>query len=102
MVTVRPSFSLTRVRSCVSAQRQRHRRLELAVGQLRHVLRHAGDADVVLDEVVVRSEVRVVDRPVLAVAVERLALEILLAQAVALASPDVRASADDAQCVPAS
>ena len=71
--------------------------MEVAVGQLRHVLGLSRDADVVLDELVVRHEVLVGDRPVLAVAVERLAVQILIAEPVRLPAPDIRAPADDAR-----
>ena len=75
---------------------ERHRRLELAVGQLRVVLDHAGDADIVLDQLVVGDEVLVVERPVGAGAVEGITLQILLREAVAVAAPDVGAPAGDA------
>ena len=71
--------------------------MEAAVRQLGDVLGLSRNADVVLDQVVVRNEILVADRPVLAVAVERLAVQILFAQPVALAAPDVGASADDAR-----
>ncbi len=74
-----------------------HGGMELAVGQLRNVLRLAGDADVVLDQLVVRDQILVAERPVLAVAVEGLALQVLLAEPIALAAPDVGASADHAR-----
>ena len=69
--------------------------MEVAVGQLRDVLRLSRNPDVVLDELVVRHEILVGDRPVLAVAVERLAVQILVAEPVRLAAPDIRAPADD-------
>ena len=75
----------------------RHGGMELAVGQLRHVFGLAGDADVVLDQLVVGHQVLVAERPVLAVAVEGLALQVLLAEPIALAAPDVGASADHAR-----
>ena len=97
IVIVRPSFVLHARAELRLGARHRHRGMELAVGQLGHVLGLALDADVVLDDVVVRREVVVVERPVLAVAVERLALQVLLAEAIALAPPHVGAAADDAQ-----
>src|SRR3954470_10549163 len=57
---------------------ERHSRMKLAVGQLRVVLDHAGDADIVLDQLVVRNEIFVVERPVSPGAIERIALQVLL------------------------
>ena len=74
----------------------RHGGMKLAVGQFRDVLRLAGDADVVLDQLVVGDQILVAERPVLAVPVERLALQVLLAEPIALPAPDVGASADHA------
>jgi hypothetical protein len=68
--------------------------MEAAVGELVHSLRDARDADVVLDEVVVLLEVRVAERPVLAVPVVGRGLEVEVAETVALAAPDVGAAAD--------
>ena len=74
----------------------RHRGMELAVGQFRDVFRLAGDADVVLDQLVVGDQILVAERPVLAVPVKGLALQILLAEPIALPAPDVGAAADHA------
>ena len=87
IVTVRPSASLTRVRSAFSEQVMRHRRLEAAVGQLVDAFSLPADPDVLLDEVVVGREVRVGERPVLAVAVVGRGLEVEVAQPVALRVP---------------
>jgi len=59
----------------------RHRRQEDAVGQIFEVVEVPADTDFALDRVVVRREVRVVDRPVFAGALERPPLEIALAEA---------------------
>src|SRR5262249_16672561 len=60
--------------------RHRHCRMKAAVRQLWHVLGLARDADVIFDELVVRNEILVADRPILAIAVEGLAVKILIAQ----------------------
>ena len=77
--------------------RERHGRLELAVGQVLEAFGHAGDADVFFDDVVVRSDVGVADGPVFAVAVVRGGFEILIAEAEADAAPDVGAAAGHAE-----
>ena len=87
---------LDRVARVLLGAGERHRRQEAAVGELRQVLGQTRDADVVLDEIVVGLEVLVVERPVDAVAVERGALHVLLAEAIALAAPHVGAPAGDA------
>ena len=58
----------------------RNRRKELAVGQVLEAVAVAADTDLALDPVVVRRDVLVVDRPVLAGAVEGAPLEIALAE----------------------
>src|SRR2546427_7172558 len=63
--------------------------LELAVRQVRQVLLDAGDAEVEVDLVVVRLQVRVGDGPVFAVAVVGLGLEVVVGQAEGQAAPDV-------------
>ena len=75
----------------------RHRRMEAAVRQLGHVFGLTRNADIVLDQFVVRNEILVADWPVFTVTVERFAVQVLFAQPVALAAPDVGASADDAR-----
>jgi hypothetical protein len=80
--------------------RHRHRRLELAVGQARQAFGHALDADVLLDQVVIRLDVLVADRPVHAVAIVRGRLEFQIADPQRLAAPDVGAPADQARADP--
>ena len=75
-------------------RRQLERALEQAVGQVRQVLLHARDAEVQVDLVVVRLDVGVGDRPVLAVPVVRLRLEVQIRQAQRQPSPDVRLPAE--------
>ncbi len=70
----------------------RHRRQELAVGQLRHVFGLSADAHIPLDQVVVRHQIVVPERPVGAGAVERVTLQILLAESITLPAPDVGAA----------
>src|SRR5207244_4423958 len=76
---------------------QGHGREVPAVRKLLEPLGEAGDADVVLDEVVVRLEVLVPERPILADAVVEGGLEVGVAEPVALPAPHVRAAARHAQ-----
>jgi len=76
---------------------QSHGRVKLAVRQFVHALGHSGDAHVLFHQVVVGREVRVAERPILAVAVERGRFEVQIAEAIALPSPDHGAAAGHAQ-----
>ncbi len=73
---------------------QRHRRQELAVGKLRDLLARSAHADEVLDAVVVRLQLPVADGPVLTVSVAARRLELVVAEAVALARPAEGLAAD--------
>ncbi len=77
--------------------RERNRWLELAIGKMLQAFGSAGDADVFFDEIVVRFDVFVAQRPVFAVAVEGSGLEIPIAEAQADAAPDVGTAAGHAQ-----
>src|SRR2546427_619811 len=77
--------------------RHPHRRMELAVGQLVHAFRYAGNADVLFDDVVVRGQVLIAERPVFSESVVGGGLEVEVAHAVALPSPDVCPAAGNAQ-----
>ena len=77
--------------------RERHRRLELAVGKMLQPFCHAGDADIFLDQIVVRSEIAVSERPVFVVAILGGRLEIRVAETQTNASPNVRAASCHAQ-----
>src|SRR3989441_1756188 len=74
-----------------------HRGMELAVGQFIDAFGHPGDTDVLFHEVVIRRQVFRAERPVFAVAVEGRGLEVEVAEAVALPTPDHRAPAGHAQ-----
>src|SRR6202045_4292504 len=76
---------------------ERNGRLELAVGEMLEAFGGAGDADVFFDKIVVRLDVFVAERPVFAVAIERGAFEIPIAEAQTNAAPDVSSSARYAQ-----
>ena len=76
------------------------RALEEAVRQVRQPFLVAGDAEVGVDAVVVRLDVGVGDRPVLAVAVVRLRLEVVVGEAQREAPPDVRLAAEHARAHP--
>src|SRR5215471_13413602 len=58
---------------------------------------HSGDADVSLDQVVVRLEILVRKRPVFAVAIVGSGLEVPIAEAQTNAAPNVGAASGDAQ-----
>src|SRR5205823_4310808 len=70
--------------------RHRHRRQEIAVGELIQVLVRAGHADEPLDMRVPRRDILITNRPVVAVSVLRVGLEIEVAPAVDLTSPRQR------------
>ena len=75
--------------------RHPHRWMESAVGHDRiSALVDTGDADVLLDDVVVRREIRVGEWPVDAMAVPARRLEVDVAETVALTTPHVGAPAD--------
>ena len=76
---------------------ERNGRLELAVGEMLEAFGAAGDANVFLDEIVIRFDVFVAKRPVFAVTIERGGFEIPIAEAQADAAPDVGASTRHAQ-----
>src|SRR5690606_239476 len=67
-----------------------HRCQERTVGKLRQAETFARDAGVGLDVIVPRRDVAVADRPVGAVAVPRIGLEVEVAHPVALAAPHYR------------
>jgi len=72
---------------------ERNRRLKLAVGKMLEAFGGAGDADVFFDEIVVRLDVLVSERPILAVAVKGSRLEIPIAKSQAYTAPDVGTAA---------
>src|SRR5260370_39391149 len=76
---------------------ERNGRLELAVGEMLEAFGGAGDPDVFYDEIVVRLDVFVAERPVFAVTIERGGFEIPIAEAQTDAAPDVSSSARHAQ-----
>src|SRR4029079_13960781 len=67
----------------------RHGRLERAVRQPRVALSLSRHADVRLDDVVVRREIGIPDRPVDADAIPRGGLEVEVAEPIALTAPDI-------------
>ncbi len=71
-----------------------HRRLKLAVGELRQAFRLAAHADERLHVVVPGRDIRVADRPIDAMPVLRIRREIDVAPPIALARPHERAPAD--------
>ena len=75
---------------------QRDRRQEHAVGQILEAVEVAADADFPLDRLVVRRDVLVVDRPVLAGAVVGPSLEVALAEPQRDRVPQHRLAADAA------
>ncbi len=77
--------------------RERHGRLELAVGKVFQPFRHAGDANVFLHQIVIGSEIAVSERPIFAVTVLRGGFEIRVAETQTHAPPDVRAAAGHPQ-----
>jgi hypothetical protein len=79
---------------------ERHRRLKLAVGQLRQVLPRALDAGVALDVVVPGGDVGIADRPVDGDTFLRVCLEVEIAPAVTLPPPHQRAATDLIAAIP--
>ena len=77
-----------------------HRTLIDRVRQPRQVFRHAGDAEIAVDLVVVRSDVGVGDRPVHAVAVAARGLEVVVGEAERKAAPHVGPAAEHARAHP--
>src|SRR6266576_3209393 len=73
---------------------QRHRRQKLAGGELREAFGLTAHPDEALDAIVPGRDVRVADRPIDRDAVAHVGLEIEIAPAVDLASPDDRLAAD--------
>src|SRR5581483_2758737 len=71
-----------------------HAGQKVAVGQLRQSFRRAADTDEGFDLVVVRRNLGVADRPIVAVAIVRGGFEIIIRKPVALATPHNRAPAD--------
>ena len=69
--------------------------MKLAVRQLVDALAHSCYADVLLDHVVVRSQVLITQRPVLSIAVIRGSFEVQITEAIALPAPDVGAASGD-------
>jgi hypothetical protein len=76
------------------------RALEETVRQMRQPFLVPGDAEVGVDAVVVRLDVGVGDRPVLAVAVVRLRLEVVVGEPQREPAPDVRLAAEHARADP--
>src|SRR5581483_3743442 len=72
----------------------RHRRLEQSVRQLREAFGPAAHADVPLDVIVPRREVRITDRPVDGDTITQVRLEIEVAPAIDLTPPDDRLAAE--------
>src|SRR5256885_2873568 len=77
-----------------------HRWKKLAIGQHFVAFGRAADSDIFFDDVVVRREVSVRNRPVIVVAGAAGGLEVVVAQAIALAAPHERAASEDAQTLP--
>src|SRR5581483_12495919 len=73
---------------------------ETAIGQLRQVFISAADADERFDLIIVRSQLFITDRPVIAVTVMARRLEIIIRQSITLAAPHNRAPADLATAYP--
>src|SRR5262245_41274103 len=69
-----------------------HRRKELAFGKIRDVLVGAAHADEFLDLIVVWRELRVRDRPIIAVAITACSFEFVVRQPIALTAPSDRAA----------
>ena len=84
----------------VLAAGERHRRHEFAVGQMRNVILITADADEIFGLVVVRLDVFVADRPVVAEAVVAGGFEIKVAHAPREATPVQALAADDAGAHP--
>src|SRR5215210_562779 len=91
---IRSELFVRYIRDCLLAAIELHRRQELSIGQLRHVLARAVDAGVRLDVVVPWRQVLVADRPVDGDSILRIRLEVEVAPAVALTSPHQRTPAD--------
>jgi hypothetical protein len=72
----------------------RHRRQKLAVGQLRQIFIRAADPDEILDLVVIGFEILVTERPRFTVAIALGSFEIVIAQAIRLATPGDRTPAN--------
>ena len=77
-----------------------HRRQKLSVGQHFISFRCSGDADILLDDVVVRRKIRIADRPIIAISVAARRFEIVRAPAITLPAPHQRSSAQYAQPLP--
>src|SRR5579859_4893816 len=77
-----------------------HGRQKLAVREHLVAFSSAADADIFFDDVVIRSEIGVGNRPIVAIAVAAGGFQIIVAHTVALASPDERAAAENAQALP--
>ncbi len=71
---------------------ERHGRLELAIGKIIQPFGHSRDAYVLLDQVVIRRDIAVTERPIFAVAVLRSGFEIRFAETQTHTSPDVGAA----------
>src|SRR5215470_5133923 len=69
--------------------RERHRRLELAVGKMLDSFFRTADADIFFDEVVVGRDIFVAEWPVFAEAIVRSGFEIKIAEAEGDAAPNV-------------
>ena len=79
---------------------QRHRRLELSVGELRQSLDRSADAGMTFDVVVPRRDVGVADWPIDGNPFLRVRLEVEVSVPITLAAPRERASADVIAAVP--
>src|SRR3954471_10112989 len=77
-----------------------HAGQETAIGQLRQVFISAADADERFDLVIVRCQLFITDRPVVAVTVMARRFEIIIREAITLAAPHNRAPADLATAYP--
>src|SRR5262249_26553910 len=69
-----------------------HRGQELTVGQLWQLLVSARDSDELLDPVIIRGQVVVTYRPVVAITIAAGGLELIIGQAIGLAPPHDRAA----------
>ena len=77
-----------------------HRALVDRVRQPRQVLRHAGDAEIAVDLVVIGSDVGVGDRPIDAVAVAACRLEVVVGETEGKPAPHIGLAAEDAGAHP--
>ena len=92
-----PEFVLQDITYVPFRTRHPHGRKKLAIRQHIVLLKHSRNADITFDFVVVRSDVFVGNRPILAESIVRGSLEIEITQPIALTAPDVCSSSHNAQ-----